>query len=74
MEARIINVPVSVPKSYRIDLLQQQLTAYAQQLIRSKKTKSQKKHYQHETLYGMFSSNAAENELIEDYLQEKYHL
>ena len=47
MEARIINVPVSVPKSYRIDLLQQQLTAYAQQLIRSKKTKSQKKHYQH---------------------------
>ena len=33
MEARTINVSVRIPKSYRIDLLQQQLTAYAQQLI-----------------------------------------
>jgi hypothetical protein len=44
MEARTINVPVLVPKSYRVDLLQEQLTLYAQMLIASAKPKH---HYRH---------------------------
>ena len=75
MEARTINVPVRIPKSYSIDLLQQQLTAYAQQLIDSATAaKKDKRHYRHEALCGVFSSGATEEELLEDYLQEKYQL
>lgn len=75
METRTINVSVNVPKSYRIDLLQRQLTAYAQQLISSAKSPARsKRRYRHEALCGMFASDASEDELIEDYLQEKYQL
>ena len=71
MEVTTINVPVIVPKSYRIDLLQQQLTAYAQHLIDSAKAKH---HYRHEALCGIFNSEATQEELLEEYLQEKYDL
>lgn len=75
MEARTINVSVKIPKSYRVDLLQQQLTEYAQQLIASAKTaKKSKRHYRHKALCGIFSSGATEGELLEDYLKEKYEL
>lgn len=68
MEATTINVPVQVPKSYSIALLQQQLTAYAQQLIASAKPK---RRYRHEALCGIFKSEATQEELLEEYLQEK---
>ena len=71
MEATSINVSVHVPKSYRLDLLQQQLTAYAQQLVASAKPK---RRYRHEALCGIFSSDATQEELVEEYLQEKYSL
>lgn len=71
MEATSINVSVQVPKSYRLDLLQQQLTAYAQQLVASAKPKHR---YRHEALCGIFSSDASQDELVEEYLQEKYSL
>jgi hypothetical protein len=71
MEARTINVPVLVPKSYRVDLLQEQLTLYAQMLIASAKPKH---HYRHESLCGIFNSDATQEELLEEYLQEKYSL
>lgn len=71
MEATSINVSVRVPKSYRLDLLQQQLTAYAQQLVASAKPK---RRYRHEALCGIFSSDATQEELVEEYLQEKYSL
>lgn len=75
MESRTINVLVNVPKSYRIDLLQQQLTAYAQQLIAASKSKAKtKRKYRHEALCGIFNSDATEDQLVEDYLQEKYNL
>jgi len=73
MEARTIHVSVSVPKSYSIDLLQQQLTAYAQQII-EQNTKKAKPHYRHKALCGIFNSNASQEELVEDYLKEKYSL
>ena len=71
METRTINVPVVVPKSFRIDLLQQQLTAYAQLLITSAKPKHR---YRHESLCGIFNSDASQEELLDEYLQEKYNL
>ena len=75
MDTKTINVPVNVPKSYSIDLLQQQLITYAKQLIASAKpTAKTKRHYRHESLCGIFNSDATEEQLIEDYLQEKYNL
>lgn len=71
MEATSINVSVRVPKSYRLDLLQQQLTAYAQQLVATAKPK---RRYRHEVLCGIFSSDATQEELVEEYLKEKYSL
>lgn len=71
MEAANINVSVQVPKSYRLDILQQQLSAYAQQLVASANHQSR---YRHEALCGVFSSDALQEELIEEYLQEKYDL
>lgn len=68
MEVANINVTVQVPKFYRLDLLQQQLNAYAQQLVDSAKPK---RRYCHEALCGVFSSDAPQEELIEQYLQEK---
>lgn len=68
-----INVPVNVPKSYSIDLLKEQLAAYAMQLIAAAKpVANTKRHYRHEALCGIFNSDATEEQLIEDYLQEKY--
>lgn len=71
METLTINVPVVVPKSYRIDLLQQQLTAYAKLLIASAKPK---RHYRHESLCGIFNSDVTQEELLEEYLQDKFDL
>ena len=75
MAATTINVSVNVPKAYRIDLLQRQLTEYAKRLVAPTKpvTKS-KRHYRHEALCGIFDSKATESELVNEYLQEKYNL
>lgn len=70
-----IKVPVNVPKSYSIDLLKEQLAAYAIQLIDAAKPAAKaKRRYRHESLCGIFKSDATEEQLIEDYLQEKYKL
>ena len=75
MEARTINVHVSVPRSYRIDLLERQLTTYAEQLIaQAKSAKKGKRQHRHEALCGIFTSGASEEELVEDYLKDKYQL
>jgi hypothetical protein len=75
MEARIINVHVNVPRSYRLDLLEQQLTAYAEQLIDlAKPIRKAKKRHRHEALCGIFASGVSEEELVEDYLKDKYQL
>ena len=75
MEARIINVHVSVPRSYRIDLLERQLTSYAKQLIaQAKPAKKGRRQHRHEALCGIFSSDAEKDELVEEYLKDKYQL
>jgi len=75
MESRTINVSVNVPKSFHIDLLQQKLASYAQQLIaESVSPTTNKRKHRHEALCGVFKSEASEVTLVEDYLQEKYQL
>lgn len=70
-----IKVPVNVPKSYSIDLLKEQLAAYAMQLIAAANPAAKaKRRYRHEALCGIFNSDATEEQLVEDYLQEKYKL
>ncbi len=39
-----------------------------------KQHKKEKPHYRHESLCGMFNTNATKTELVEEYLREKYHL
>ena len=74
METRTITVSVNVPKSYRIDLLQKQLTVYAQQLVASAHPNTKgKQQYRHEALCGIFNSDRTEEQLLEDYLQEKFN-
>ena len=49
--------------------------SYAKQLIASAKPAAKaKRRYRHEALCGIFNSDATEEQLIEDYLQEKYKL
>ena len=74
MEARTINIHVNVPRSYRIDLLERQLTSYAEQLIAQAKPTKKGKQHRHEALCGIFSTEATKDELIEDYLKDKYQL
>ncbi len=75
MEARTINVRVSVPRSYRLDLLERQLTSYAEHLIaQAKLARKSKRQHRHEALCGIFRSGASEEELVEDYMKEKYSL
>ncbi len=52
-----------------------QLTEYAQQFVDSWQPKAKnKRSYRHESLCGMFAKGHAEEELIEDYLTEKYKI
>ena len=75
METRTINVHVNVPRSYRIDLLERQLTSYAEQLIaQAKPARQSKRQHRHEALCGIFSTEATKDELVEDYLKDKYQL
>ena len=58
MDTTTINVLVNVPKSYSIELLKEQLTAYAQQLISAAKPAAKAKgRYRHEALCGIFNSS-----------------
>ena len=54
--------------------LQKRLTDYAQHLITMSLPVNGKKSYRHESLCGILSTHASEEELVEEYLQEKYKL
>ena len=71
-----INIPVEVPNGISVDAISRQLADYAKRIIaRSKKNNSSRaKHYKHEKLCGILATDARQEELIEDYLSEKYDL
>ncbi|MBR0049826.1 MAG: hypothetical protein IJP74_11015 [Prevotella sp.] len=68
------NHPFSVPPYYHVEELTRQLTEYGELLIANKtKATEKKKRYRHESLRGLMNGvSASSEELIEEYLQEKY--
>ena len=72
MQTRTINIPVTVPNSYPVDELKRRLTDYAQYII-SQPVINQKQ-YKHESLCGIFKSKKTEENLVEEYLKDKYKL
>ena len=71
-----INIPVEVPNGISVDYITSQLTEYAKRIIaKSKKNNSSHaKQYKHEKLCGILTTDARKEELIEDYLSEKYDM
>lgn len=71
-----INIPVEVPNGISVDAITRQLTEYAKRLIarRKRDNSSRAKHYKHEKLCGILATDARQEELIEDYLSEKYEV
>lgn len=69
-----IPVSVDVPRGYSISKLTQQLADYAKMIVRIQSAEKSRKQYKHESLSGIFNDNATEEELIDDYMKEKYML
>ena len=71
-----INIPVEVPNGISVDYVTRKLTEYAKRIIaRNKDNKfSHAKQYKHEKLCGILATDARQEELIEDYLSEKYDM
>ena len=71
-----IHIPVEVPNGISVDAISRQLADYVKRIIAwSKKNNSSRaKHYKHEKLCGILATDARQEELIEDYLSEKYDL
>lgn len=71
-----LNILVEVPNigQYNIEELKKRLTAYAQQLIAMPGVldKTTAKKYKHEILCGLLAPEREEDELREEYLQDKY--
>lgn len=75
MPATTINIPVNVPASYRLDVLKKQLTEYAEKLVALSKGIAVSKHqYHHENLCGLLKTKTAAEDMVEEYLQDKYRL
>ena len=61
-----LNIPVNVPQGFNVNQLVAQLTEYAKTLIvANTETTAKRKHYKHE---------ATQEELVEEYLKDKYEL
>lgn len=71
-----INISLDVPQSYQLDTLKQELTEYAKKLVAKAKpkakAKAEKQHYAFETLRGFAETDASDEELLDEYLEEKY--
>ena len=69
-----INIPVEIPQGLNINQLAHQLSEYAKTLIATNKIERKKKLYKHESMCGIFDDNLSQEDLVEDYLKEKYSL
>lgn len=69
-----INISLDVPKSYQLDTLKQELTEYAKKLVAKAKpkAKAEKQHYAFEALRGFAQTDATDEELLDEYLEDKY--
>ena len=69
-----INISLNIPPTYHVEDLTRQLTEYAERLIASRTHPTKAvKHYRHESLRGLMKGvNASSEELVDEYLEEKY--
>lgn len=73
-----INISLDVPQSYQLDTLKQELTEYAKKLVAKAKpkakakAKAEKQHYAFEALRGFAQTDASDEELLDEYLEDKY--
>lgn len=75
METTIINIPVNVPHSMKVDFLKEQLTKYAAYLVAYTSAQQEsKKTYRNRNLCGIIPQETYEGEYLEEYLKEKYDM
>ena len=71
MATQTVSISLDLPDDCAIESLQSQLLQYARHLIQSDNYR--KKQYVHEDLCGVLRQKTDQQELIDDYLKEKYH-
>lgn len=70
-----INISLDVPQTYQLDALRQELTEYAKKLVaKAKPTAKIEKHYDFESLRGYVQTKNTDNELLNEYLEDKYEI
>ena len=71
---RTINISLNVPESYGVEELTRQLTEYGERLIARRRysSKTKKRHSQNFLKGLSIPKDVTEQELIEEYLSEKY--
>ena len=71
-----INISLDVPLSYQLDRLKQELTEHAKRSVAKAKpkakAKAEKQHYAFEALRGFAQTDASDEELLDEYLEDKY--
>ena len=71
MGAQTVSISLDLPDDCAIESLQSQLLQYARHLIQSDNYR--KKQYAHEELCGILKQKTDHQELIDDYLKEKFY-
>lgn len=77
MPAASLNIKVDLPKGYRFNLedLKHQVSLYAQFVVNQSKSKVKSKTSSSLlSLRGVLKTSKSDNELLDEYLQEKYGL
>lgn len=73
---RTINISLNVPESYQMEELTRQLTEYGERLIARRKTVGKSRRRPSTDFLKDFtlSKGATQEQLVDDYLKEKYSL
>lgn len=74
-----LNIQIDIPNMgvYELEELKHKVTLYAKKLVAASKksdTKDITKQYTHESLAGIFADNWKDDDLRDEYIQEKYGL
>lgn len=73
MDTMTINIPVNVPRSYKVDFLKEQLAKYAAYLVAYTSVQEvDEKKYKNKALCGIIAPEKHDGEYLEEYLTEKY--
>ncbi|MBQ8239720.1 MAG: hypothetical protein IJZ38_02610 [Bacteroides sp.] len=74
-----LNIQIDIPNMgvYELEELKHKVTLYAKKLVavsRKSETKDITKQYNHESFAGIFADNLKDDDLRDEYIQEKYGL